>query len=372
VAESSSRIVAVDIMRGLTMAAMIVVNNPGTWAHMYDPLKHAPWGAVPTPADFVFPFFLFLMGVATPLSLKRRKLQADGLAPLLQRALRRAAVLFAIGLFLNLFPQFDPAGLRIPGVLQRIAVVSLGCAAAFLWLGSRGIAGLVAVLLVGYGLVLLLVPVPGAGGPVLTPEMNLPVWLDERLLGAHTWRGPGDPEGVLSTLGALATSLVGVLAGMALTGRWTGRELVPRFAGAGAAAVVLGAAAGLVLPVAKDVWTSSYALITGGMALLVLAGLHRWYEGRMPGRITGFWQLFGRQALLAYMLAHLFSDLSIHVLRFPRAGGESISLHSLVYRHLLSSWLPDRLASLVYSLVMLTVVWVVVRMLDRRGVRLRV
>lgn len=368
----NGRIVAVDSMRGLTMAAMIVVNNPGSWAHMAPGLRHAAWGGWPTPADLVFPFFLFLVGVSTPLALRRR-LAAPGSSSrgaLLASAARRALALAAIGFFLNLFPAFDLASVRVPGVLQRIALVSLACVAAALWLRPRAIAGLVAALLVGYTLVLLLAPVPGVGQPVLTPAVHLPAWLDDRVFGRHTWRGPGDPEGLLSSLGAVATGLLGVLAAGALAADRAARVMM----GWGVLLLAAGAASTVSVPVAKEVWTASYALITGGAALLTLGGLHlalATTQERPPGPVLQAVMVFGRQALPAYVLAHLLSDLSIHVVRWTTADGAR-SLHTLVHGDLLASWLPDPVASLAYSLLMLAAVWAAMNWVDRRGWRLRV
>lgn len=368
----TGRIIAVDVMRGLTMAAMIVVNNPGSWAHMAPGLRHAPWGGWPTPADLVFPFFLFLVGVSTPLALRRRLAAPDtpSRGALLAIAARRAVVLAAIGVFLNLFPTFDLASVRIPGVLQRIAVVSLACAAATLWLRPRAIAGLVAALLIGYTVMLMLVPVPGGGQPMLTPDMHLPAWLDDRVFGAHTWRGPGDPEGVLSSVGAVATGLLGVIAaGVLREGRAASVML-----GWGVLLLAAGAAATTLVPLVKEVWTSSYALVTGGAALLTLGALHLVLastQDRRPGTVLWAFMVFGRQALPAYVLAHLLSDVSIHMVRWTTAEGAR-SLHTVVHGDLLASWLPGPVASLAYSLLMLATVWTAVSWVDRRGWRLRI
>ena len=397
------RIVSVDAMRGLTMAAMIVVNNPGSWSHMATPLRHADWGGWLTPADLVFPFFLVLVGVATPLALCKRIERGEHRHILLGRAARRAAVLFAIGLALNLFPGFDLATVRVPGVLQRIAVIYLVSATAYLWLSPRTILVLVAVLLSGYTALLLLTPVPAVGAPTLTPDQHLPAWLDDRLLGAHTWRGPGDPEGVLSTLGAAANGLLGVLAGGILLTAATPRRQAARLAAAGALALGTGAALTPLIPAVKEVWTAPYALVTTGAALLLLAALRAWLgghdttrarapdpvsvpvpvpetprsaahapagasaQGRRRDRALAPLLLVGRQALLAYVLAHLVSDLSIHVLRWP----DGPSLHVLVHGRMLASWLPPVVASAAYSLLVLVVVVALVAWLDRRGVRLR-
>ena len=375
---AAPRVRAVDWMRGLTMAAMILVNNPGSWVHMLSGLAHASFGAVPAPADFVFPFFLFVVGVSVPLALRRRRAAGIGRRPLLLRATRRAALLVAIGLFLNLFPDFDLATVRLPGVLQRIAVVYWICAAGVLLTGPRGVAGLIGGLLVVYTLLLLLMPVPGVGEAVVTAETSLPVWVDERVFGDHSWRGPGDPEGLLSTLGAAVNGLAGVLAGWLLLGTAAARRKTRILAVRGVGVLLTGLAASFVVPVAKEIWTASYALITTGVALLALALLHREFDGdpdrreRPTGWEARVIELLGRQALLAYVVAHLLSDLSIAVIRLPVGESGSTSLHAVVYRNLFSSWLPGGVASLGYSLLFLAVVTLVVALLDRRGIRLRV
>lgn len=370
----NGRLVSVDVMRGATMAVMIVVNNPGSWAHMAPELRHAAWGDWPTVADLVFPFFLLLVGVATPLALGRRLEAGENRRALWRRAAQRAAGLFLIGLFLNLFPQFDLATVRIPGVLQRIAVVSLVCATAMVWLGHRGLLTTIAALLVGYGALLTLVPVPGIGASVLQPDEHLPAWLDDRVFGGHTWRGAGDPEGILSSLGAIATGLMGVLAGRYLRGEATPRRQARRLMAVGVLTLVAGLLTSRVLPLAKEVWTPSYTLVTGGAALAVLGLLRGWLGPRdvvQSGRVEAALSLLGRQALLAYVLAHLISDVSIHVLRWSVDGG-SRSWHTLVHGQLLASWLPPVWASVVYSLLVLAAVWVLVALADRRGWRLRV
>jgi predicted acyltransferase len=281
-------------------------------------------------------------------------------------------VLFAIGLGLNLFPEFDLATLRIPGVLQRIAVVYLACVTVYLAAGPRGGLALAAGLLAGYAALLAWAPVPGAGGSSIAAETNLPVWLDEMVLGRHTWRGPGDPEGILSTLPAIATGLVGMLAGERLR---TGRDRVRTaqlLAAAGVACLAAGWIGGCWLPVAKEIWTSSYALVTAGWALLALALGHRLVDG--PGRRRALEPAvaLGRNALLAYVAAHLLSDLGIRVLRWPDGAGGSISLHHWIQRHLLASWLPPEAASLAQSLLLLAVILLPLLWLHRRGIVIKI
>src|SRR3989475_3072410 len=278
-----ARLLSLAAFRGLTIAAMVLVNNPGTWAAVYAPLTHAEWHGL-TPTDVIFPFFLFIVGMAIPLS-----------RPTAGRVLRRAAVIFALGLVLNGLPGFDWATLRIPGVLQRIAVCYLVAAVLFLTTSWRTQAIVTAALLLGYWGAMTLVPVPGYGRGDLGPEGNLAAWLDRALLGPHIWRVARvfDPEGILSTVPAVATTLLGVL-----TGRWAQSARPPRvitggLALAGALGAVLGAAWGVWFPVNKALWTSSYAVLTAGLALLVFAACYAatevrgWRRGGAPFAVLG-------------------------------------------------------------------------------------
>jgi predicted acyltransferase len=349
------RVAAVDVLRGLTMALMIVVNNPGSWGAMHPLLRHAAWGEPLRPADLVFPGFLFIMGASIPLALAPRLRAGTPRAHLMARAARRAAVLFAVGLGLNLFPDFDLATLRIPGVLQRIAVVFLVCAGVFLAGGPRLWVGLAAALLTGYTALLLLVPVPGAGGPLLTPEASWPVWLDERVLGGHSWRGPGDPEGILSTIPACTSALLGMVAGACL-GAWgltAGR--VRRLGLAGLLLAGAGVLGSRWHPAAKELWTATYVGITGGASLVALAGAW-WLTDRQGRRGPLPLLILGRHALAAFAVAHLVSDITIRVVRWPDGAGGSLSLHHWLQQGLLATGLPAPAASLAHSLVLLALI----------------
>lgn len=352
---SSQRLRSVDALRGLTMAAMIVVNNPGSWSAMLPWLRHAAWGAAPRPADLIFPLFLFLTGVSTALALSRRRAAGVEDAELRRSALKRAGGLFLIGIGLNLYPEFDPATVRIPGVLQRIAIVFAACALGFTSLGVRGLIGTTAGLWLGYAALLAWVPVPGAGGPILTPETSLPVWLDDLVLGSHSWRGPGDPEGLLSTLPAIGTGLLGVLAGRRLLGPDGPGAQARMLAPFGAALFALGSAWSLLLPPAKEVWTSSYALITGGLALLLLAGFRGLIDGAAPRLPLGPLLLLGRRALTAFVAAHLLSDTAIRVIRWSTEDGTT-SLHHWLKGTLLDGWLSAEAASFAQSVGMLILI----------------
>jgi len=355
-AAAPGRLASVDALRGLTMAAMIVVNNPGSWSAMHPWLRHAPWGEWPRAADLIFPSFLFLVGVSTALALGRRREAGASDTELRRQALKRAAVLFLIGVGLNLFPDFDPATLRIPGVLQRIALVFAGCALAYPILGSRGLTAAAAGLVVGYGVLLAWAPVPGVGQPQISPDLSLPVWLDQRLLGGHTWRGPGDPEGLLSTLPALAHGLMGVAVGRRLRAERPWRDDAVLLAAAGAALLAVGAAWARWQPVAKEIWTPPYALLTAGASLLLLAGCRAVVDGALRGRAPTPLALLGRRALTAFVAAHLISDTTIRVLRWSTADGGTTSLHHWLKGRLLDPWLPPEAASFASSLILLAAI----------------
>ena len=191
---------------------MILVNNPGSWSHVYGSLAHATWHGW-TPTDLVFPFFLFIVGVALPFSFEKRLVRSDDRTDLLAHVLRRSAVLFALGLFMAGFPRFELSTIRIMGVLQRIAVVYLAAACAYLFLRARWRWWLAGGLLATYWALLEWVPVPGFGAGDLSLEGNLPAFVDRVLLGGHLWQDTWDPEGLLSTLPAVSTTLLGTFAG---------------------------------------------------------------------------------------------------------------------------------------------------------------
>ena len=277
------RLVSVDVLRGLTVAAMVLVNNPGSWRHVYWPLRHAEWDGF-TPTDMIFPFFLFIVGVSIPLALGTR-LEHGGRG-LVSRVLRRSAAIFALGLLLHALPFFHLATLRIPGVLQRIAVCYLLAALLVVLTGGaagwRVQAGVAGALLVGYWLLMTRVAPPGGAAGDLSPAGNLAGYVDRLVLGPHIWQVSRfyDPEGVLSTLPAVATTLLGVLAGHWIRGDRPGRRVAAGLAIGGLAATGAGWLWGLTFPINKSLWTSSYALFMAGLAALALAACYWGIEVR--------------------------------------------------------------------------------------------
>ncbi|HEX7778285.1 MAG TPA: heparan-alpha-glucosaminide N-acetyltransferase domain-containing protein, partial [Vicinamibacterales bacterium] len=266
------RLTSVDVFRGATMAAMVIVNTPGDWSNVYWPLLHAEWHGW-TPTDLIFPFFVFIVGVAIVLS--KKSTAAPG------PVFRRAAVIFGLGLLLALYPRFDFTTVRIMGVLQRLAVCYLAAVLVYRVAGGHDerrrlvvVTGVAAGLLVIYWALLTFVPPPGGVAGDLSPSGNLGAWIDRTVLGeAHLWRQSKtwDPEGLLSTLPAIASALAGIAAGIILTSSRDASLKVRMLVISGVALAAAGWIWGLTFPINKNLWTSSYVLFTSGLASLLLA-----------------------------------------------------------------------------------------------------
>jgi predicted acyltransferase len=373
-ARSTPRLQALDVFRGLTIAAMLLVNNPGTWSHVYPPLEHAEWNGW-TPTDLVFPFFLFIVGVAPALSLGGLVDAGAGRAGIFRKALVRAAIIFGLGLVLQGFPHYDLPHLRIPGVLQRIALAYLVTAIVVLLTGVRGQALTLLGLLLGYWTLMTLVPVPGVGRGVLEPEKNLSNWLDFRLLGVnHVWSETRtwDPEGLLSTLGAVASVLCGVLAGHWIRSpRGTDAKAFGLFY-AGGMTLLLGWVWSHIFPINKSLWTSSYVLLSAGIACLVLSAIFWLVDVRGYRGWTVPFLVFGTNAITAYWLSTLCAIVLDWITIAGPVEGEEVVLKTYLYETFYASWLAPANASLVYA-VSYVVLWLgLLSFLYRRRIFIRI
>jgi predicted acyltransferase len=373
---TTGRLAALDAFRGATVAAMILVNNPGSWSHIYPPLRHAPWHGW-TPTDLIFPFFLFIVGITTTLSLAARRARGDDDRALARRIVRRGTIIVALGLLVSAFPFFPPehvARIRIPGVLQRIGVAYLVAGLVVLRGSWQAQAVVAAGLLLGYWALLALVPVPGTWLPALEPpEATLPAWLDRLLLDGHLWSATRswDPEGVLSTLPAIASVLLGALAARFLRGDEPVARRARRLGIVGTVAAAAGAVWGIAFPINKNLWTSSYALFTAGAAALALALCVWLIDVRgWRGWIRPF-VVFGVNPIVAFVGSAMISRLLYTTIRVTY-GGETVPLQQAIHRTLFAWWLPPRAASLAFALAMVAAWWGVLALLDRRGIRLKV
>ena len=365
--QPAQRLLSLDVFRGLTMAAMVIVNNPGDWGNVYWPLLHAEWNGW-TPTDLIFPFFLFIVGVSITLSKK-----SAGWGSIL----RRSAIIFALGLFLAGYPRFDLERWRIPGVLQRIALCYLAAATAYrLTAGDRRrqsliLGGAAAALALGYWAVMMLVPPPGGIAGDLTPEGNLGAWLDRALMDGHLWRPRWDPEGLLSTVPAIATTLLGVVAGLCLRGEWTPQRKAAALALGGLAAAGVGLAWGLVFPINKPLWTSSYAVFTAGCASLLLAlcywviDIRGWRRGMTPLVILGV------NAITLFMASGLLVK-TLALIRVAGPDGRDVAVSRWAYLHWFVPFAEPKNASLLYALANLLILFALLAWMYRRRLFLRV
>ena len=373
------RLLSLDVFRGLTVAGMLLVNNPGTWDAIYPPFEHAPWHGW-TPTDLIFPFFLFIVGITTHLSLTERRLRGDDDVMLMRQIVRRAALIYLFGFAMALFPFFtwnairglpDASMLdrivdrlqhvRIMGVLARIAVAYLvGALLAFRAPTKRVIVTLV-VILYAYWVALVLLPVPGTGavtgipivGEIDVPALTLQGWLDRLVFGRnHIWGGSVtyDPEGILSSLGAIGSVLCGVLAGRWIaTERALSERLVGLF-GAGSLAAVAGLMWDWSLPINKNLWTSSYVLFTAGMGAMTLATCMWVIEVLNVRWWTKPFLIFGMNPIVAFVGSGVMARC-IYTVFTASYHGRRVPVQSIIFQSAFASWLPPRDASLLFALV---------------------
>jgi predicted acyltransferase len=378
-AAPSDRLTSLDLFRGVTIAAMILVNNPGN-DHAYWPLEHAEWNGW-TPTDLIFPFFLFIVGVSLVFSFESRLGRGDSRASLVRHTLRRAVTIFAIGLALNYSSIFaSPSrGLRIPGVLQRIAICYLVASILFLYVRPKARALVVAGLLVGYWILMRFVPVPGFGVPgrdmpLLHPDANLAAYLDRMFLlwgGTSLYEITRDPEGILSTLPAIGTALLGVF-----TGEWLRSKRSPQSKALGllifgVAGLVLGEIWGIWFPINKKLWTSSYVLFAAGFALVCLA-LCYWATDikRWRGAWTRPFLIFGRNSIVVYTISQLLSEL-LDFLRAP-LHGETLDIHGYIFQRFFAPLGSPSFASLLFSLCFVLLCLVPIWLMDRKKIFLKI
>lgn len=370
---TEGRLQSLDVLRGVTIVLMILVNQSGDLAHTYRPLVHASWNGL-TFADVVFPCFLFILGVSLVLSLSDRVRRGAERPLLVRQALQRAAILFLIGVALNGFPWYQLANLRIYGVLQRIAFCYLIAVLLYLWLKPRTLAMVTVAILLGYYVLLRWVPVPGYGMPgvhvaFLDPQGNLAAWLDRRIFPAsHLYlQGFYDPEGLLSSLAALTSTLIGVLAGIrllkdkAVSLRWI-------FI-AGTSCLAAGLLWSPWFPLNKRLWTSSFVLVNGGISLIVF-GLLRWWldEHSDRGRPLIPFRIFGINALAAYV----FSDFLAAVVSSVRLPHSDITVKRWLFRPV-PLFIPNRyFAGLVCAVFYIGLCFLPVWLLYRKRILLKV
>ena len=369
-AGAAGRLEALDAMRGLTVAGMILVNNPGSWTEGYPWLVHSAWNGW-TLADLVFPSFLLIVGVSIDLSLSRRRAQGATRRPLFMALLRRALLLFALGVALNGFPEFASLStLRLFGVLQRIGLCYLAGGVLFLYAGG-GMQALVAVILLGgYWLTMTWVPVPGSVAGALAPQGNLVGYVDDWLFHGHLYREGFDPEGLLSTLPAIATTLIGMLAGRWLRADVGGRRKTLGLLLSGLAMAVAGEVLDRWFPINKQLWTSSFVMLAGGLGLAALAVCYWLVDRRGWRSVSRPFVMLGSNALAVYLLSTMVARLM--ELCQVGAGDTCESLRLFLFERLFEPWAGALTGSLLFAVAYLMVWMVPTTELYRRRLFLRI
>ena len=391
------RLLSLDVFRGITIAGMLLVNDPGTWSAIFPPLEHAEWNGW-TPTDLIFPFFLFIVGITTHLSVSARRARGDNDSAIVKQILRRGIIIYLLGFAMAMFPfyqwgsidtlphatawdriMFRIEHVRILGVLPRIAIVYICAGLLTLKTTLRQQIVIIATLLFGYWLVMTLIPVPGEGtiGALLldTKDRNLAAYLDRAILGKnHTWVGSVtfDPEGPLSTIPAIATAMLGVIAG-----RWIAlreKPLLDRIAGlfaVGSLGMMIGLMWNWSFPINKSLWTSSYVIFTAGMACVSLATIMwivdyydlKWWTKPLV--------VFGVNPIVAFVGSGVMARL-IYTLWHVNYQGKSIAIQDAIYQIVFLPWLPPRVASLAFALSFVLLWYGILLVLYRRNIILKV
>lgn len=390
------RLISLDVFRGMTIAGMLLVNNPGTWSAIYAPLGHAKWHGW-TPTDLIFPFFLFIVGITTHISLSARQARGDDRGAIVRQIVKRGAIIFLLGFLMSWFPFYqygakvpgyeDPTFMdrflyrlehvRIMGVLGRIGVVYIFSALLTLRTSLKQQVIIVAGLLYGYWLVMTLTPLPAYGGTLgfftLHDQANtVAAFVDRAVLGKHIWGGGTfDPEGILSTIPAIATAILGVMAG-----RWINsqRALIERIAGlfaAGSFGMVLGLVWNWVFPINKSIWTSSYVLFTAGMACVVLATC-MWIIDHLNVRgWTKPFVIYGMNPIVAFVGSGVLARIIYTLWKVPYEG-KTVAVQGVIYQSMFASWLPAKVASLGFALLTVLFWFGILAVLYRRKIFLKV
>ncbi|WP_373515062.1 acyltransferase family protein [Persicitalea sp.] len=362
--KTSRRLVSLDALRGFTIAAMIIVNFPGLEEYVYPPLHHSAWNGL-TFTDLIAPIFLFVIGVSIALAYSRRLAAKTPKRELHSKIIIRALKIFAVGMFLNVMPDFDFSDARWTGTLHRIAIVFLICGLLFLHTNWQQQAWIGAVILVAYWLAMSLIPTPGVGEVMLEPGVNLAAWVDQQLLPGKMWQGNWDPEGILSTFPATVSGITGMLAGGLMLSEFSPSKKVNYLMTAGLFSGVLGYFWSLTFPLNEGLWTSSFVLLTSGFAALLLGALYFVVDILGRERGTGVGVIFGANAITVYVLADVLA-LFFYGLQF---GGQP--LNELTVNAMIDAGMVPKFASMVYALAFTAVNFIPAYILYKKKIFIR-
>ncbi|QPH41870.1 DUF5009 domain-containing protein [Pedobacter endophyticus] len=384
--ERKQRLLSLDFFRGLTVAAMILVNNPGSWGHIYAPLEHAEWNGC-TPTDLIFPFFLWIVGVSIAFAMSSSKADAAMHGKTISKAIKRGIILYLLGFFLAIFGKIMGVILngkslieafetvRLLGVLQRIGIVFIISSIIFLKCSTKTIFKTLISILVVYWALMTFVPVPGVGYANMEKETNLAAWIDRGILTeSHTWASSKtwDPEGVLSTLPAVGTCLFGILVGV-----WMRRKDVDNptkvawLFTTGIIAVILGLLWDLQFPINKSLWTSSFVLYTGGLASVGLALCYWLIDVQGHKSITKPFVVYGVNAITVFFLAGLMPRL-LNLIKITNADGSKTGLLEKFYAIGYTPFFSPINASLVWAISYVLGFYVLLYLMYKKNIIIKV
>ena len=359
----SHRLESLDAFRGITIAGMILVNNPGSWSYVYGPLRHAEWHGW-TPTDLIFPFFLFIVGVAMAFSIVPKVEAGADRRVIMRGVLKRSAIIIGLGLFMSAYPRFDIGAMRFPGVLQRIGLVFFFASLACVYLSRRQQVLLTVGLLFTYWMVM-------AIGGDLSPDGNLAASIDRTIFGSHIWQDTWDPEGLLSTMPAVATTLTGLFTGYLLRSNRSSVDITGALFTYGWIAIVIGLFWNHYFPINKNLWTSSYVIFTTGAALQFLGvcfwtiEVKRWKRWAWPAVV------FGKNAIAVFVLSGLLAETML-VIRVPAGDGATTSLYGAIYRGLFVSVAGPLRGSLLFAMATIAFWFVMMWLLWRKNIFIKV
>jgi predicted acyltransferase len=378
--QTKQRLLSLDVFRGATVAAMILVNNPGSWSNIYPPLAHASWHGC-TPTDLIFPFFLFIVGVSIAYAMGSKKLDPTTHKSTLIKASKRALTLFGLGLFLSLFPNVftNPieafSTVRIPGVLQRIGVVFIISALIFLKNSEKNILKILVGLLVAYWAMMTFIPVPGVGYANLEKETNLGAWFDRLVLTeAHLWKSAKtwDPEGILSTIPAISSCLFGVLVGVYLRRKdITDSVKVSWLFSIGILALLAGLVWDLQFPINKSLWTSSFVLYTGGWATILLSLTYWLIDINGYKKFTKPFVVYGVNAITVFFLSGLMPRI-MSMIKVEMPDGKVVGSQTWLYDTFIVPYFSPLNASLVYAVLFILFWYVILWIMYKRNIIIKV
>ena len=371
---NSNRLLSVDILRGLTIIFMIIVNDPGSWSNVYAPLLHAKWNGI-TPTDYIFPTFLFIVGLSIALSLSKKKESNSSNTEVLKKIIWRSIKIYLVGLFLWLWPNFDFENIRWVGVLQRISIVYLFCAIIFLYFNFKSQIIILSQILLFYTILMCFVPIPEIGFPDLSvPEKNWAHYLDSLLLPGVMWQKTWDPEGILSTLPSIGTGILGLIAGHILTSKNDLLKKMLYISLFGFVLLFLGDITQYIFPLNKNLWSTSFTLLVGGISCLSLCFCMYICDYLSHGKKFKIAQSFGVNSIFSYviasMLTFIFYDSKIVIFKktlFDWGRG----LNELFIDVFSEIGLSLKLLSFLYALFYVFIIWIPTSFLFKKKIYIK-